>query len=324
MFKISNSEIRTNCVIRAKGRIWLGTDDGILSFDAQSLELEKHYLKGKKIAKIAVSSGNYIYARVLKRGLFCMHPDEDNFFFTNSTRIRDFVIKRNTNEVYCATSHGIDIYANSTFENIKIKGQGEFASNAKNVLKIAQDREGSFWLGTNFGLYKMTSRSSFEFYFANYQIIQSGSVINKSGNSPLIGNYFEDIEYMEGTNSLLLATNSGFSLLKDPQNAKNRSSWKSYTGNHGRSIVSDGEVVDTQVKGNAPLPNNYILNALQTKHSLYIGSEDGLAIFKNKKWSILNIDSDFLDDKINDLFLFKKLDKNIVYIATNSGIATIT
>lgn len=322
-FKTPFDEIQANCMIRSRGKIWVGTDDGVLSFDPQTLEQELHLLKGKEISKLAASSDQTIFARVDKKGLYSLPPNEVNFFATGSSRIRDFVINKDTNQVYCATSHGIDIYSNSTFRNIKVKGQGEYSSNANNVLKITQDQEGNFWLGTTFGLYKMINETSFELFLGDYQIIQAGSVINKSGNSPLIGNYFEDLKFMPKLNHLLISTNSGFSILKDPQNPSNKSAWVSYTGEHGKSIVSDGKVIERKIKGNSPLPNNYILNALQTKNSLYIGSEDGLAIFKNKKWSILNIDSEFLDDKIMDIYLFEKLDKNIIYISTPSGIATI-
>ncbi|PCJ19056.1 MAG: hypothetical protein COB02_08360 [Candidatus Cloacimonadota bacterium] len=319
----SQSEIKANCVIRAQNKIWVGTNNGILSFDSETLELQKHYLKNRKIGKLAVSSGNFIFARVIKKGLYSLPPDEFDFFSTGSTRIRDFVIKRGTNDVYCATSHGVDIYQNSAFKTIKVRGQGEFPKNANNILKITQDKEGNFWLGTTFGLYKMINESSFKLYLANYQIVQASSVINKSGNSPLIGNYFEDLKYLENLNHLLISTNTGLSILTDPQNPRNTNSWISYTGNHGKSTVVDGEVVEKKVRGNSPLPSNYILNALQTKKSLYIGTEDGLTIFRNNKWSTLNIDSDFIDDKIMDLYLFKKLDKNIIYIATQSGIAII-
>lgn len=316
-------EIKANCLIRSRGKIWIGTDDGVVSFDPEDLEQEEHLLKGKKVTKLAAATDQTIYARVDRKGLYSLPVNEGDFFSTGSSRIRDFVINKNTSEVYCATSHGIDVYSNSTFRNIIVKGQGEYSSNANNILRITQDQEGKFWLGTTFGLYKMLSETSFELFLADYQIIQAGSVINKNGNSALIGNYFEDLKFMPKLNHLLISTNNGFSILKDPQSPSNRNSWTSYTGEHGKSMVANGEVVERKIKGNSPLPNNYILNALQTKNSLYIGSEDGLAIFKNKKWSILNIDSEFLDDKIMDLYLFEKLDKNVIYIATQSGIATI-
>ncbi|MCO4782602.1 MAG: hypothetical protein KC646_09780 [Candidatus Cloacimonetes bacterium] len=316
-------EIKANCILRSRERIWIGTDEGVHSFDPESLEHISHLLKGKKVSKLASAANQTIFARVDKKGLYSLPVGEGDFFSTGSSRIRDFVVDKKSNFVYCATSHGIDVYSNGSFRNIKVKGSGEFSRNANNVLKITQDQEGHFWLGTTFGLYKMISESNFDLFLADYQIIQAGSVINKSGNSPLVGNYFEDLKFIPKLNHLLISTNSGFSILKDPQNPNSRSSWVSYTGEHGKSMVSNGEVIERKIKGNSPLPNNYILNALQTKNSLYIGSEDGLAIFKNNKWSILNIDSEFLDDKIMDLYLFEKLDKNIIYVSTQSGVATI-
>ena len=124
--------------------------------------------------------------------------------------------------VYCATSHGVDIFENNAWRNIKIKSDSKFASQANDVTSIAVDNKGQYWLGTTFGVYRMKSENKFDFLFGDYQIVQSNMIIDERGNSPLSGNLLYSITYSPQTNRLLLNSNGGLSIINSPENIKIR------------------------------------------------------------------------------------------------------
>ncbi len=127
---ISNKEFFPNnlrlnqvfSVLTALGSIYVGTSDGIYSFslpDFKPQREKKPYLSGHKITGLALGDSAHLFAISEKKGLFVLYPGENDFQHTGSTMVRDMAIPKGSNLVYCATSHGVDIYEDGKWTNIK-------------------------------------------------------------------------------------------------------------------------------------------------------------------------------------------------------------
>ena len=56
---------------------------------------------------------------IVEKPDFMLYPKDTKFFFsTNSSRIRAMVLSTEGDAVYCATSHGIDVFENNRWRNI--------------------------------------------------------------------------------------------------------------------------------------------------------------------------------------------------------------
>lgn len=313
-------------VMTGAGNIYIGTSGGLYSYslsDWKPLREGKPYLEGQKIIKLALSGSSHLFAVSEEKGLFVLYPGETKFHHTGSTLVRDIAIPEGTNQVYCATSHGVDIYEDGRWTNQKIKPLSQYASRPNDIQSIAHQGGAVFWLGTSFGVYRMDGNSNFDFLFADFQIIQGNSVINKKGNSPLRGNLFYEIYTDSSDPTILFSTNGGISVLRSPDEYKNPTAWKTYTGNHTISRMTDTGVQEFPVRGNSSLPTNFVKTAVKLGDSLYFGTEEGLVRLKNQDWTVYNLENHLPGDRIYDLFAVDSISEDILYVGTGGGLAVI-
>jgi ligand-binding sensor domain-containing protein len=310
-------------VFAKKGILWTGTKQGLFAYALPTLRplLKQPYLSGQKIIDLAGSDSGSLYAVSSSKGLYSLAPGESKFIHTGSTLVRDAYVPKNSDTVYCATSHGIDILESGTWRNIRIVNRSEFGSQANDVQTLTQDKNGFFWLGTGFGVYRMKTESDFDFLYGNFQIIQGNTVINRPGNSPLGGNLFYHVETDPQRDLLLFATNGGLSILKKSAQPKIRKNWKLYTGNHTVSRMTPEGLQEFPLKGNSPLPTNFIKRALFVDDSLYIGTDQGLILLRDGNWTVYNLDNAMPGDQIHDLFHYETIRSDIVYVGTSGGLA---
>jgi len=310
-------------VYAKQGTLWTGTREGLFAYSLPALRpLQKQaYLAGQKIIDLAGSESGTLYALSSAKGLYSLTPGESIFTHTGSTLVRDIFIPKNSDTVYCATSHGMDILENGTWRNIRVVNKTEFGSQANDVQSLTQDNSGHFWLGTQFGVYRMNGESDFDFLYGNFQIIQGNTVINRPGNSPLGGNLFYHVQTDPKKDLLLFATNGGLSILKEPSQMKVRKNWKLYTGSHTVSRMTPDGLQEFPLKGNSPLPTNFINRALFVDDSLYIGTNEGLILLRDGNWKVYNLDNAMPGDQIHDLFHYETIRSDIVYVGTSGGLA---
>jgi ligand-binding sensor domain-containing protein len=281
------------------------------------------YLEEHKITRLVEVDG-VIYAVSASKGLLYLPFRSPNFSQAESPRIRDILVPANDKALYCATSHGIDVFRNGSWSNIRISSNHEFQSNANDVLALAQDSQGNIWIGTSFGLYRMTTPGSFTFLYGDYQIVQGTTIINRQGNSPLQGNLFYNIWSDQKSGLLLFSTNGGLAILKNPAGFNNNSEWIVYTGEHNRSVMQQSTIVTVPQPGNSPLPSNFVQTAIQVGNTIYIGTESGLSAIKDGKWHTYNLDNGLAGDNIKALYLHETETKQILYVGTNGGLSVIT
>ena len=320
---------RIQAILYTDNLLWLGTPNGLYTFSYPSMKMEvlddAPYLKGENIVGLLSDSNGTIYANSKKTGLHALPKGDTKFFSTGSSRIRAMTLNPKGDAVYCATSHGIDIFENNAWRNIKIKSLSKFTSQANDVTSIAVDNKGNYWLGTTFGLYKMINENKFEFVFGDYQIVQSNMIIDERGNSPLGGNLLYSVTYSPKSNRLLLNSNGGLSIINGPENYKKKNAWINYTGDHTTSRMISGQIESVPVKGNSPLPNNFIKLSMEIGDSLFIGSDEGLATYEHntKSWNLYNIDNQLSGDQILSLYSLEKTEENLLFVGTSGGLSII-
>lgn len=320
---------RIQAILYARDQLWLGTPNGLYTFSYPSIEIEvpndAPYLEGENIIGLLSDSNGTIYANSKKTGLHALPKGDTKFFSTGSSRIRAMVLSPKGDSVYCATSHGIDIFEKNAWRNIKIKSRGKFTSQANDVTSIAVDNKGQYWLGTTFGLYKMINENKFDFLFGDYQIVQSNMIIDERGNSPLGGNLLYSIAYSPQSNRLLLNSNGGLSVINGPENYKKKNAWVNYTGDHTTSRMVSGQIESVPVKGNSPLPNNFIKLSMEIGDSLFIGSDEGLATLERNtgSWNLYNIDNQLSGDQVLSLYSLEKTGENLLFVGTSGGLSII-
>ena len=313
-------------ILKDEDLLWTGTTDGIYVYDSKTLKESSNFslplLKGHKVIKIIKSLDQSIFAISEQKGLYHLPPEATSFYHTGSSKMRDAIVKKGTNIIYCATSHGIDVWQNQTWRNIKvIQSLREFQSKANYLTSIAQDSSGSFWLGTEFGVFQMKG-SKFSFFFGDYQIIQGSSLINKKGNSPLGGNLFYNISTTED-GQVFFSTNGGVNILQDCKSPNSNSNWKLYDTDHTKSRMSADGIEEFSVRGNSPLPSNFISIVKKLDNDLLVGTKEGLGIFSNGKWEIQNLEKNLSGDRIFDIFVDKQENPTTAYIATNGGLTIL-
>lgn len=313
----------TNAVLVAKDSIWLGTDSGVYRYSMDLKEEKDHYLESHKITRLA-ELDETIYAVSATKGLLYKPPQAPVFSQVESPRIRDILVPSQEKALYCATSHGIDVFRNNSWSNIKIIANHEFQSNANDILALGQDKQGTIWIGTSFGLYRMNSPNSFTFLYGSYQIVQGSTIINREGNCPLQGNLFYDIWTDDQNGQMFFSTNGGLAILKDPKAYSTPNAWVVYTGEHDRSVMQQGNVVTVTQAGNSPLPSNFIQAAIQVNNVTYIGTEAGLSMIKNGQWLTYGMDTGLAGDNIKAFFLHETDHKYALYIGTNGGLSIIS
>lgn len=328
-FKQSSQLNRIQSIIYHRDLLWLGTPKGLYSFHYPSMNMEnlsdKPYLPNENIINLATSADGTLYALAEKTGLHALPAGSTEFFSTRSTKIRDIVIKPGDSSVYCATSHGVDVFQGNSWRNIRIKSTSKFASQANDITAITVDNSGTFWLGTTFGLYRMASENRFDFIFGDYQIVSGNLVVNERGNSPLGGNLFYSATFNAESNRLLFGTNGGLSEINQPEKFKVKGNWKIYTGNHTTSKMTNGKIQSVAVSGNSPLPTNFIKLSLEIGDNLFIGSDEGLARLNRKTgdWMHYNIDNQLGGDQILSLYSTDLKFKKLLFVGTSGGLSIL-
>lgn len=313
-------------VLTHAGNIYIGTKKGLYAYslgDWDPLNANSPFLKGEKVTRLAISSSSHLFAVTEERGLYVLYPGETKFHHTGSTLVRDIAVLNGTNRVYCATSHGVDIFEDGRWSNQSLKATSEYAANPNDIQAIALQGKAVIWLGTSFGVYRMKNATEVDFLMADFQIIQGNSVIDRKGNSPLGGNLIYDIDYNEKDNNLIFATNGGVSIISDPEQYKDANNWQTFTGNHTISRMSSTGVSEFPVPGNSPLPTNFVMTAVKLGKSLYFGTEKGLIHLKNNDWKVYNLENYLPGDVIYDLHTVNSIDEEILYIGTSGGLAII-
>ena len=320
---------RIQAILYANDLLWLGTPNGLYTFNYPSMEMDnlpkETYLKDENIIGLIVDSNGTIYANSLKTGMHALPKGDNTFFSTSSSRIRAMALSPSGNAIYCATSHGIDIFENNTWRNIKVKSSSKFASQSNDVTSIAVDKQGNYWLGTTFGVYKMINERKFDFLYGDYQIVQGNMIIEERGNSPLSGNLLYSIGYSPVNDRLLFNTNGGLSELNSPNNYKTAKAWNVFTGDHVTSRMISGQIESVPVRGNSPLPNNFIKLSIEIGDNLFVGSDEGLAQFnrKNGSWNLYNIDNKLSGDEVLSLYNLNQPDGNLLLVGTSGGLSIL-
>jgi len=310
-------------VLVARNELWVGTERGLFTFHPKTLKPYESYLSGEKVVDLAVGASGTIYAAVEDRGLYYLPPAESKFYATQGGKPRKIFVAEGTDDVYCATANGIGLWSNSMWQRIEIPPMGEFASRANDVTSLAFDKKGTLWIGTNFGLYRRKA-GSYEFLYGNYQIIQGNSVVNHAGNSPLGGNLFFDISVNPEHGGLMFSTNGGLSLLKNPDNYKSPGEWQTLTGDHTQTRMDLGRLVEHPIKGNSPLPSNFIKTAYGYGDLVLIGTDSGLFLLKDGKFEKYGLENQLAGDTIHDLYHQSNVDSDVIYVATNGGLSILT
>lgn len=321
-----SAQNRVNDVLITKNSIYLATPQGVLEVDPLSHEVLNQsdpYLKDQNILQLGVGANGTLYANSEKRGLMALPLGATDFYSTDSTKMRDFFIPENTDNVYCATSHGIDVLKAGVWTNIKVKGTAEFQNQANDLQTIVGDKQGKLWIGSSFGLYIMQASGGFDFFYGNFQIIQGNTIINRKGNSPLSGNLIYDISIDPASNGVLIGTNGGATWISDSSKIRQMSNWKVFTADHTTSTMYAGQIQEREVPGNSPLPINFVKTVRAYSNQLYLGTESGLAHFYNGQWEVLDIDKGLSADSILSIKIYVRGTQPIVYLGTNGGITIL-
>jgi ligand-binding sensor domain-containing protein len=309
------------CAHVTDSSVWLGTDRGALEYSLDLKDLKKQYLEGEKVFKLNSYKGT-VYAATEKKGLHVLPKGQFQFYHSKSSKIRDFTIDPETGNIYCATSHGVDIWKDGSWFNTKIKSSHEYSNKANDVTAVARDSKGGYWFGTSFGVYRMLSESSFDFFYGDYQVIQGMTIINHSGNSPLKGNLFYNI-YSSPEGEVYFATNGGAAVLKQPDGGRNSSNWTVYNGQHKKSVMQNGQLENILLDGNSPIPSNFINDVMRVRDTLYVATSKGLSRLRDNTWVTFNLDNQLLGDTVHSLSAYETIEAVDVYVCTNGGLTII-
>ena len=87
----------------------------------------------------------------------------------------------------------------------------------------------------------------------------------------------------------------------------------------------NGQIESSPVKGNSPLPNNFIKLSIEIGDSLFIGSDEGLSQFdeNSKSWSLYNIDNQLSGDQVLSLYNIELTGEHLLLVGTSGGLSII-
>ena len=87
----------------------------------------------------------------------------------------------------------------------------------------------------------------------------------------------------------------------------------------------NGQIESIPVKGNSPLPNNFIKLSIEIGDSLFIGSDEGLAKFDRKTnlWSLYNIDNQLSGDQVLSLYSLEQSGEHLLMVGTSGGLSIL-
>ncbi len=309
-------------VFPVQDELWVATSHGLYVFGRKDLEERRSYLKDQKILDIARSSNGTIFVALEGQSMMVLPPGETMFYAGGTPPVRRLAIQEGSDQIWGATASGLISWENGSTFRTRIDSPSEFASQANDVTSLAFDRSGNLWIGTQFGIYRKNG-SSFSFFYGNYQIVQGLSVVNKRGNSPLGGNYIYDVALNPADNAMLFATNGGLSVLRDPQKPEQDSMWQVYTGDHTTTIMNMGKLSEMPVKGNSGLPSNFIRSVTAFQDFVFAGTDSGLAILNQGKFTTLTLDNGLAGDTIMKLFHESSIEEDRILVATNGGLSIL-
>lgn len=145
-----------------KGNIWIGTKEGVSILNIETEQI-KNLGIARNIRSIFIEDENYIWF-CSSDGLFKYNIQTENFkMFSQQDGLPDEsvmnILKDNDGKYWIGTSGGLAVLMNNKISRIKIPGN--YASNNINFLEL--DAYENLWIGTNFGLYKLSIKEERNF-----------------------------------------------------------------------------------------------------------------------------------------------------------------
>ena len=277
-FKLSRLNITVNALDETSdGRVWAGTDNGVLCYKDDELEENAltRYTKGLRIRHVQVTSDDMLLISCYtKPGQILYDGKTIKYWSTDQGLVGDKVrvaIETAPHEYYVGTTTGLSIiHKDGTIKNYK---QPE-GLETEYVMTIYKDNHDIVWIGTDGGgIYLMKDEKIFSHLTSTYGI--AGNVIFKISQDKE-GNYWictgsgisrlEDFNPEKGlrfkctnlNSETGLGTNSVFQILFDA----NRNAW--ITNNHGIAMISNSDL------------SNLFAGKQRTVNSKYYGKDDGL------------------------------------------------
>jgi ligand-binding sensor domain-containing protein len=193
-FEIINDHQLTNAVkIDSKGRVWVGTSNGLFVYNYQSSKLNRVKLNFDNVDITSIAINNLtetLYFGTWKKGLIkyqintaettqFLHKSDDVKSISNNNTYRVF-LDSNKNLWVGTWGGGLNKLDNKTqtFEHINIKPEGVYNIDYDVILSIIQDRSGIIWIGLDGGGVCKINSSSHGFKNITYSVSSPNNLLN--------------------------------------------------------------------------------------------------------------------------------------------------
>ena len=170
-----------------QGRLWIGSEEGLLRFDQQERRIEPVYpigtdslaLRGHHIASIAAGADGRLWLGTLDAGLFCFDPQSRRLlpFNANNGQALSILQKEPIKKVFLDAAGTLWIGGENQLYRYQpeqqqflpaLSGGGPGKLRPENISDIEQDAGGNIWLATfGAGLFRFNARTETLEFFNN-------------------------------------------------------------------------------------------------------------------------------------------------------------
>lgn len=280
------------------GYMWFGTDNGLDRYDGKTL---KHYV----------------------------HDSENNFSLTSSTI--NCLIYSDCFGLLAGTENGICRYVP---EKDMFASWFSEVTGGENVRTFFEEPDSTLWIGTNNGLYRVDAAGD---EIINYNMSNSGVSHNivraiYADDRYVFVATFDGVSRMEKSTGKWINLNLKKYYIKLPQNnlvlSILQSPWDMdvlYIGMQTGFCVLDKNTMEYSVhdmSSDRNMCNNTVKTICQVKDELWLGTEEGVMIYRDGGFSSFGYDPDNLHSLPNNIVWQVYKDRNdIVWLATEGGVA---
>ena len=202
------------------GNLWIGTDGGgINKIRASSGQFTHYYhkpgnpksLPGNRVAAICVDSDDVLWVGTLEKGLTAINRKQDTYthYFSKLDTTNFFKVTGSVKALFedsygmlwiGTSSNGLFRYDRNThrYKNFKHNPADHLSLGNNNISVIAEDRDGSIWIGTNYGLNRYNAdKDTFKSY-----------IDDPNDQESLCNNYIHSV-YITDDNIVWIGTHRG-------------------------------------------------------------------------------------------------------------------